>query len=131
MKKEIKHLLKYLLGLTILLFVAQYLFQKNIFDSITFYYNTSTIYFFHFTITFLILLSLIAVKNIFFEKTGFAFMALSLLKMLASVIFLLPLIQSEKINYIPDVIAFFVPYFLFLFFEIFYSIKLLNSIPKE
>ncbi|MDH3381642.1 MAG: hypothetical protein OEL54_02985 [Flavobacteriaceae bacterium] len=131
MKKEIKHLLKYLLGITLLLHGAQYGIQKNIFDSISFYYPTYAIYLFHFTITFLILLSLIAVKNVFFEKTGFAFMALSLLKMLASVIFLLPLIQSEKINYIPDVIAFFVPYFLFLFFEIFYSIKLLNSIPKE
>ncbi|MCM2302588.1 MAG: hypothetical protein NDI80_08180 [Flavobacteriaceae bacterium] len=131
MKKEIKHLLKYLLGITLLLHGAQNIVQKNIFDSILFYYPTYVIYFFHFTITFLILLSLIAVKNIFFEKTGFAFMALSLLKMLASVIFLLPLIQSEKFNYIPDVIAFFVPYFIFLFFEIFYSIKLLNSIPKE
>lgn len=131
MKKEIKHLLKYLLGITLLLHGAQNIVQKNIFDSILFYYPTYVIYFFHFTITFLILLSLIAVKNVFFEKTGFAFMALSLLKMLASVIFLLPLIQSEKFNYIPDVIAFFIPYFIFLFFEIFYSIKLLNSIPKE
>lgn len=131
MKKEIKNLLKYLLGITLLLFGAQNIIQKNIFDSILFYYPTYVIYLFHFTITFLILLSLIAVKNVFFEKTGFAFMALSLLKMLTSVLFLLPLIQSEKINYIPDVIAFFVPYFLFLFFEIFYSIKLLNSIPKE
>lgn len=131
MKKEIKYLLLYLLGLSILLFCAQYLVQKNIFDSIVFYYKTPTIYIFHFTLTFLILLSLIAVKNIYFEKTGFAFMALSFLKMLASVIFLLPLIQSEKINYIPDVIAFFIPYFLFLLFEIFYSIKLLNSKPLE
>ena len=131
MKKEIKHLLKHLIGITILLYGVQYGVQKNIFDSIPFYYSTHTIYLFHFFVTLIILVGLIAVKNTFYEKTGFAFMAFSLLKMLASVIFLLPLIQSEKNDYIPDVIAFFVPYFLFLLFEIFYAIKILNSIPKE
>lgn len=130
MKKEIKHLLKYLLGITLLLHGAQYGVQKNIFDSIPFYYSTHAIYLFHFFVTLIILTGLIAVKNTFYEKTGFAFMAFSLLKMLASIIFLLPLIQEENIDYIPDVLAFFIPYFLYLLFEIFYAIKILNSIPK-
>ncbi|MDP2088485.1 MAG: hypothetical protein Q8J84_03695 [Flavobacteriaceae bacterium] len=131
MKKEIKHLLKYLIGITLLLNGAQYGVQKNIFDSILFYYSTFSIYIFHFIVTFIILAGLIAVKNTFYEKTGFAFMAFSLLKMLASVLFLIPLIQEDNIDYIPDVLAFFIPYFLFLLFEIFYAIKILNSIPKE
>jgi surface polysaccharide O-acyltransferase-like enzyme len=96
-----------------------------------FYYSTITIYIFHFIVTFFFLLALIAIKNIFFDKTGFAFMAFGFLKMLASIVFLLPLIQAENVNYISDVLAFFVPYFLFLLFDIYFTIKLLNSIPKE
>ncbi len=131
MKKEIRIVLQYILGISILLYGAQRQVQTNLFENISFYYPAYAIYLFHFLVTSIILVGLIAVKNTFYEKTGFAFMAFSLLKMFASLVFLLPLIQSEKANYIPDVLAFFIPYFSFLLFEIFYSIKILNSIPKE
>lgn len=131
MKKEIKYLFSYLFGISILLYGAQRQVQLNIFNDLLFFYHPFSIYLFHFLVTAIILVGLIAVKNTYFEKTGFAFMAFSLLKMLASIIFLLPLIQAENMDYIPDVLAFFIPYFLFLLFEIFYAIKILNSKPKE
>lgn len=131
MKKEIKSLGSSLTIYAVLLFAAQRLFVNEYFEIGYFYYPTFAIYIFHYFSTLLILIGLIAVKNIFFEKTGYAFMAFSLLKMMASILFLIPLIQSEKSNYIPDVLAFFIPYFFFLFFEIIFSIKLLNSKPDE
>lgn len=131
MKKEFKNLAKLLIPFTVALFVVQYFIQIKLFATINFFYTTSVIYIFHFMVTFLLLSGLIAVKNSFFDKTGLAFMVFGLLKMMASVVFLLPLIQAENNSYIPDVIAFFVPYFLFLLFDIFFSIKLLNSIPKD
>jgi hypothetical protein len=70
---------------------------------------------------------LIFVNKNYFDKTGFAFLATSILKMMASIVFLIPLIQSTSINLIPDVFAFFIPYFLFLTFETFFAIRLINN----
>jgi hypothetical protein len=46
--------------------------------------------------------------------------------MFASVIFLMSLIQSDYEDKIPDVIAFFILYFIYLFFETIHAIKLLK-----
>ena len=54
-------------------------------------------------------------------------MALGILKMILSVGFLMPLIKSNLEDKNPDVIAFFVPFFSFLFFETIQTIKLLNQ----
>ncbi len=51
------------------------------------------------------------------------FMLGTLLKMVLIVIFLLPVILSEMENKLPDVLNFFLPYFVFLAFEV-YSITL-------
>ena len=63
----------------------------------------------------------------FTENTGFAFMGLSLLKMVAAIIFLLPLVLSETNQVFANILAFFVPYFLFLVFETLYAVKLINK----
>jgi hypothetical protein len=67
------------------------------------------------------------VNKTFSDKTGFAFIACGVLKMMGAIVFLLPLIQNKEINAINDVLAFFIPYFLFLFLETSYIVKILNK----
>lgn len=82
---------------------------------------------------FLIIMSLITyalvilVHYVIKEYTGFAFIASIVFKMFVSLWFLYPLIESDLLNKIPDVINFFLPFFIFLVLEVWYSIRLLHS----
>lgn len=97
--------------------------------SIVTYYSLVSIYLFH-------VISALAVAGIiqlvysnFKDQAGLAFMATSLVKMLAAILFLLPgFISNDKPNF-SNILNFFVPYFLFLIFEAIQVIKLIN--PKE
>jgi len=53
-------------------------------------------------------------------------MACSILKMVASIVFLIPLIKGEQTSKIPDTIAFFVPYFIYLGMDMYFTLRLLN-----
>ena len=101
--------------------VAEYVLQLEL------YYPTWAIYSFHILATFLIYLFLVFVNKSFSDKTGFAFLACSLLKMLAAVIFLLPMMLSDTPDPFQDLMAFFIPYFLFLIFETIYAVRLINT----
>jgi hypothetical protein len=92
-----------------------------------FYYSLFAIYAFHFLATLIIYIFLLFVHNNFSDKTGFAYMGASLLKMLAAIIFLLPLMLSDIPKPFENIIAFFIPYFLYLTFETLYAVKLINS----
>jgi|TARA_R100001369_G_scaffold92170_1_gene135815 hypothetical protein len=126
MKNDLLAFLKRLLPFSILLWLIQFLLQQYVFE-VEFYYSSFSIYLFHFLATFLIYLSLVFVYKNFTDKTGFAFMGLSLFKMVAAVIFLLPLVLSEVNAVFVNVLAFFIPYFLFLVFETLYAVKLINK----
>lgn len=126
MKNELLAFLMRLLPFSILLGLIQFLIQRYVFE-VEFYYTSMSIYLFHFLATFLIYLSLVFVYKNFTDKTGFAFMALSLFKMVAAVIFLLPLVLSEVNAVFVNILAFFIPYFLFLVFETLYAVKLINK----
>ncbi|MBO2543700.1 hypothetical protein J0871_04655 [Salegentibacter sp. BDJ18] len=126
MKNELLAFLRRLLPFSILLWLIQFLLQQYVFE-VEFYYSSFSIYLFHFLATFLIYLSLVFVYKNFTDKTGFAFMGLSLFKMVAAVIFLLPLVLSEVNAVFVNVLAFFIPYFLFLVFETLYAVKLINK----
>jgi len=119
--------LKYLVPYSLVLFVAQYFIATNLFSNIPFFYSTWSIYVFHIIITMLSYLFLLFVNKTFPDKTGFAFMGISLIKMMASVVFLIPLLQSDTIDRIPDVGMFFIPYFLFLLFETIFAVRLINK----
>lgn len=119
--------LKYLIPFSAILFLAQYYITNIIFEKTFFFYDTWMIYVFHVIITILIYSFLLFVSKNYFEKTGFAFMALIFIKMIASIIFLLPLIQSNIKNNIPDVAAFFISYFLFLFLETLFAVRLIKE----
>lgn len=70
---------------------------------------------------------LLVVAKVDFDKVGYAFMACSILKMSASIIFLIPLIKGEQSSKIPDTIAFFVPYFIYLGIDMYFALRLLNQ----
>ncbi|MCY1480837.1 hypothetical protein D3C87_43780 [compost metagenome] len=119
--------LKYFIPFSVILFVAQFFITEKLFVGTIFFYQTWSIYAFHIIATLLIYLFLLFVNKNFFDKTGFAFLAGSVLKMMAAVVFLVPLIQSDVNDPIIDVAAFFIPYFLFLFFETIFAIRLINN----
>lgn len=125
-----QHLLKFLLRFipfTIILFSIQYVLSISVFSKTEFYYSVFAIYAFHVLATFIVYLCLLLVFRSSRDKTGFAFMGGSLLKMLAAVLFLLPIMLNGTANPFQNILAFFIPYFLYLIFETFYAVKLINS----
>ncbi|MBP4141215.1 hypothetical protein MW871_01340 [Flavobacterium sp. I-SCBP12n] len=119
--------LKIIIPFSIVLFILQYYLIETFFKNISFYYSTWSIYVFHLVVTLLSYSFLLFVNKTFADKTGFAFMGFSLIKMMASIVFLIPLLQSDLKSQIPDVSAFFIPYFLFLFFETFFAVRLISK----
>ena len=116
----------YFIPYTLLLYLLNKLIISRFFYDLKLETNIVSIYLFLFTATMFIYFFLVFVNKKYPEKTGFAFLTTGLLKMMASVVFLLPLIQSKKIV-VNDVIAFFVPYFLFLIFETIFAVRLINK----
>lgn len=78
-----------------------------------------SIYLFHFITVFIV----VGISNwmaIFKpDKVFVAFMAATLVKMLLALVFLLPLLINKGPNPTADVLNFFIPYFVFLAFEVF------------
>lgn len=126
MQDKLISFLKSFIPFSILLLIIQFSIVNYLLE-IEFYYSTITIYSFHILATFLIYLFLVYVHKSFSDKTGFAFMACSLLKMLAAVLFLLPMMLNDVPNPFQDLMAFFIPYFLYLIFETIYAVKLINN----
>lgn len=119
--------LKLIIPFSIVLFFIQNYIIGSFFQNITFFYSTWSIYLFHLVITLISYGFLLFVNRTFADKTGFAFMGFSLFKMMAAIVFLIPLIQSDLESQIPDVSAFFIPYFLYLFFETLFAVRLLSK----
>ena len=113
--------------ITLISFFVQYFSISVFFENTSFFFSTWSIYVFHLALTLISFGFLLFVNKTFADKTGFAFMGFSLLKMLAAIVFLIPLLQSDVVSKIPDVSAFFIPYFLFLFTETFFAVRLLNK----
>lgn len=73
----------------------------------------------------LLLLNLIYEK--FNDKVGYTFLGIGVFKMALSISFLMPLIESNFQNKVPDTLNFFFCYFIFLIIESVFVIKLLNK----
>ncbi len=127
MMTKIIHFLKYFFPLSITLFLIQKYISETFFESYIFLFDTLQIYSFHVITALIIYLILVIIQKKEPTKTGFAFMAASILKMLAVVLFLLPLIQSNLDNKLPTLTAFFVPYFMFLIIETYFSVRLIHE----
>ncbi|MDD3004364.1 hypothetical protein [Flavobacterium sp.] len=120
--------IKFFLPFAIILFAIQLLVTQQFFADILFYYSTWSIYLFQVILTLAAHSFLLFVHKNFPEKAGFTFMGMGVIKMMACVVFLIPLIQSETLSRIPDIAAFFIPYFMFLFFETIFAVRLINKL---
>lgn len=127
MTQKLKPFLIVLIPFTLILFAIQNYVIGSLSTTQTFFLSTWSIYTFHFCATLLIYLFVLFVQKTFPDKAGFAFMACSLLKMMAAIVFLLPLILNKEQAAQNDVFAFFIPYFLFLIIETVFVLKTLNN----
>jgi len=127
MKQLLLNFLKWFSLFTAILFLAQYLITSNFLDQIKFYYSVPALYSFHVLATLGVYLIVLWVQQNFKEYTGFAFMGASLLKMLAAVLFLLPMLLAKLPDALENVFAFFIPYFFYLVFETIHAVRLINS----
>lgn len=130
MNAVIINFLKRFISFSLFLFLVHFFIVLKFSKGYSFFYSIYAIYLFHSITTALICFILIYINKIDSDKTGFAFMILSVLKMLAAILFLIPLIRLDAAQKLPDIIAFFIPYFAFLFFELTFIIKLLNRFKK-
>ena len=117
----------YLINFTLLLFFIQNKLSTIVLKEHHYFFQNHSIYCFLFSITFISFFILTIINKFSGNNTGFGFLALGIIKMGISIYYLYPLIQSNVANKIPDVFAFFIPFFLFLIFETFFSIKILES----
>ncbi|MGY0407086.1 MAG: hypothetical protein ACWIPJ_01825 [Polaribacter sp.] len=125
MKTKFLKFLVVFVPFTLFLFVTQYFIIETLKETRYFFYSTASIYIFHFFATFLIYIFVLFIHKNYENKAGFAFITCGLLKMMAAVVFLIPLIQNKQINALNDVIAFFIPYFFFLVLETVFVVKIL------
>lgn len=117
----------FLIATSLILFFIQSGVVRWLSDTYEFKYAVWQIYVFHFFITLFVFSLLHLVGKIFPKYIGFTFMGLILLKMIAAIVFLLPLIKMKTGSKIPDFISFFVPYFIFLILEILLTMKILKA----
>jgi len=127
MIKKITRLFVYLVPLTVLLYFVQQYILSSYFNQIEFKLSPFSIYLFHFLTVAVSYILLVLVNKYFFQQTGYAFLAFGIIKMGLSVFFLMPVIDSDIANKIPDVLSFFIPFFVFLLLETIFSVNLLNS----
>jgi len=120
LKKQFSFLIQ-LTTLSLILFGIHTYLIHYFFDDYLFF-PLWQIYLFHFIITFLVYTFLNYKYSNGKIEIFNSFMIATFLKMTLAIIFLLPLLLSEFENKKPDVFNFFIPYFLFLIFEV-YSVN--------
>src|SRR5690606_28096120 len=119
-------LFRSLLLLSLIFYFVHNAIVDNLEFSYSFFYPVWTIYTFHFLVAFTILSVLYLVGRKSPNYIGYVFMGFILFKMIAAVIFLIPLIKMEGSSKIPDFISFFAPYFAYLFLEILVTLELVK-----
>ncbi|WP_296342693.1 hypothetical protein [Winogradskyella sp.] len=125
-KRQISFLFQLIAVTAVLLGLHMYLLSYFA-EKIDFFFPVWHIYVFHFLVTALFY----TIINYRFSsgKTNVfnLFMGLTFLKMILAILFLLPLLLSEFENKQPDVFNFFIPYFMYLFFEVYSLTKFLQK----
>ncbi len=125
-KRQLAFLLQ-LIGVSVLLFAVHSYLLYHFAKETTFFFPLWQIYTFHLIIT-LVLYTIVNYKFSSGKKDIFnLFMVMTFFKMALAILFLLPLILSDFENKQPDVFNFFIPYFLYLFFEVFALTKFLQK----
>jgi len=125
--RQLSFLIQNVVVTLILLGIHSYLLSH--FESITHMIPLWQIYVFHFVVTTLVY----SVINFQYSKGKTEifnlFMGFTLLKMILAIVFLLPVILSDMEKKQPDVFNFFIPYFLYLFFEVYSLTSFLQKKP--
>lgn len=106
-------------------------FDNHLFVEQNIFYSPFSITCFLFFSTLIVYSVIYYLNKVLPDKAGFAFLGFGMLKMFAAIVFLIPLIQSEEVeNKIPAVLFFFVPYFIVLFVETLFVVKMINRKDK-
>lgn len=125
-KRQISFLIQLVAVTAVLLGMHTYLLSYFA-ETITFFFPVWHIYVFHFIVTG-IFYSIINYRFSSGKTQVFnLFMGMTLLKMILAILFLLPLLLSDFENKQPDVFNFFIPYFMYLFFEVYALTKFLQK----
>jgi len=112
---------------TIILYLLHEYLIQNFFSSTNFYFETWKIYLFQFITVAALIYFLQHRSKIKPDKVLNTFVILSLIKMGAVIVFLLPLFFNKSMDAKPTVFSFFAPYFIFLILESHYALKILNE----
>jgi hypothetical protein len=126
MTKEIIDFATRLLIFSALLFGIHLYIISHFFEG-TLYFSLWSIYAFNTVLVFGVFLILNYKANQGSDKMYQLFLGLTLLKMVLAIVFLLPLFFEKSEHSQLEVINFFIPYFLFLIFEIFSLNKFLQK----
>lgn len=124
-KSILQYLLVFILFTAVLGVVHQSIYNYFL-ENTPLYFSIWNIYVF---LSFLYLIGYSLLIFTFFiskKHLGFAFIAGIILKMFASLWYLFPFIDSDLSNKIPDVANFFLPFFLLLVMDAYFSIRLLK-----
>lgn len=125
-KRQIAFLLQLVVVSMVLFAIHSYLLH-HFATEVTFFFPVWQIYAFHVFVT-LLFYTVINYRFSSGHKNIFnLFMVLTFLKMILAIMFLLPILLSDFENKQPDVFNFFIPYFLFLFFEVFALTRFLQK----
>lgn len=112
---------------TAVLFYIHNSIITNFFPKVTLILPLYKIYLFHFIVTTAIIVT-ISYKNLKGNAVVFnLFILFTLVKMVLVIVFLLPVFLSDIKNKNFDVFNFFIPYFVYLTFEVFTITKLLQK----
>ncbi len=112
---------------TIILYLLHQYLIRSFFSTSNFFFETWEIYLFQFITVAALIYFLQHRRKVKPDKVLNTFVILSLLKMGAVIIFLLPLFLDKSIDSKPAVFSFFIPYFLFLILESVFALKILNE----
>ena len=126
MNKETSSFLKRLIGFTILLFLIHTYIIYQFFEE-QLYFPIWTIYIFNAVLVCIVYFILNYKVRQGSKKMYELFLGLTMLKMGLAIVFLLPLFFGKSDHSQLEVINFFIPYFLFLAFEIFSLNKFLQK----
>ena len=113
--------------ITVILFLLQKYLIQSFFSSSYFYFETWQIYLFQFISVATLVYFLQHRSKIKPDKVLNTFVILSLLKMAAVIVFLLPLFLNKSMDSKPTIFSFFLPYFIYLIIESSYALKILNE----
>ncbi len=122
-----KRFLFFIVPFSIAFYVLQFFLKDSFLPAVPLYFSQWSMHLFMVIASLMVYLLVNYINNVAADKAGFVFLGLGFLKMLAAIVFLFPLIQNETFDKIPTVIYFFITYFVYLFVETLFIVRLLNK----